>query len=105
MAKIRSITGFFGQKIHYDEKGNRVGESWPGLFEGSMEHYDASGEHVGSSMPGLINDYVHYDDDNNAVGYSQRGLFGTTHHYGEDGYEGDTVEGLFSSTTDIDFDF
>jgi hypothetical protein len=70
-----------------------------------MQHYDASGEHVGSSMPGLINDYVHYDDDNNSVGYSQRGLFGTTHNYSNDGYEGDTVEGLFSSTTDIDFDF
>ena len=45
-----SVDGLFGQKIHYDENGNYVGESWPGLFEGSMEHYDANGQYAGGGF-------------------------------------------------------
>ena len=44
-----SVDGLFGQKIHYDENGNYAGESWPGLFEGSMEHYDVNGQYAGYS--------------------------------------------------------
>lgn len=41
-----SVDGLFGQKIHYDENGNYAGESWPGLFEGSLEHYDANEQYI-----------------------------------------------------------
>lgn len=103
--KIRSIQGLFGQTIHYDENGNKVGESWPGLFTGSLEHYNDVGEHVGHSERGFIEDLVHYDSDNNCVGSSERGLFGSTHHYDSDGYVGSTYESIFDSVTDVDSDF
>lgn len=28
--KITSVPGMFGNTIHFDEKGRKIGESWPG---------------------------------------------------------------------------
>ena len=59
--RIKSHKGFFGQLIHYED-GIKIGESWPGLFEGSYEHYDANGKYVGYSDPGIVVDLIHHDE-------------------------------------------
>ncbi len=51
--KIKSVKGLFGQTTHY-ENGVKVGESWPGLFEGSQKHYDADGKYAGYSDRGIL---------------------------------------------------
>ena len=102
--KITTIEGLFGEKLHYDENGNKVGESWPGLFGGSYDHYDENGKYAGYSDPGIISDYNHYDAGNHRVGSSQRGVFGGYNHYDNDGYKGHTIEGIFDSVTEIEDD-
>ena len=99
--RIKSVKGLFGQTIHY-ENGVKVGESWPGLFEGSMNHYDASGKYAGYSDRGLIADQVHHDADGRYINETTRGLFGQKKHYSADhGYVGETWDGLFGDTTDL----
>ena len=58
---ILSTEGIFGGYNHYDENGDRVGSSWPGLVPGEIVHYNSDGERVGSSMPGLF--CLHTDSD------------------------------------------
>ena len=47
---IDTIEGLFGEKIHYKD-GEKIGESWPGLFGGSWNHYDADGNPVVPEEP------------------------------------------------------
>ena len=98
MSDIETIDGFFGEKIHY-KNGERVGESWPGLFGGSYNHYDTEGVCVGHSDVGVFADEVHYDENYNRLGCSYRGLFGTTHHYDDDGYCGYSIDKPLSTGT------
>ena len=102
---ITSVPGLFGETIHYDESGVKVGESWPGLFNGSMVHYGADGSYAGRSDPGLFAEFEHYDADGSHLGSTYHGLLNGMHvHYSDnDGYVGDTLDGLVSSDTDFDF--
>lgn len=98
---IKSITGLFGQIIHYED-GVKVGESWPGLFEGSQNHYNAKGRYVGYSGRGIIADLVHHDEHGNYIGETHTGLFGQKVHYSADRrYIGDTWDSFISDTTDL----
>ena len=99
--KIDTIEGLFGEKIHY-RNGEKIGESWPGLFGGSWNHVDAEGYPIGSSQVGLFADQVHYDAEGNCTGYSNRGLFGGMNHYNEDGLVGYTHDTLWGETTGLD---
>ena len=101
---IDTVEGLFGEKIHYDEQGNKVGESWPGLFGGSWDHYDSDGNYIGRSDVGLFADQVHYDSHNENVGYSNRAVFGGTNHYSSDGYAGYTRSTIFGEETDLEDD-
>ncbi len=38
-----SREGFFGEIIHYDNKGHKIGESWPSFFGGGYNNYDNKG--------------------------------------------------------------
>ena len=99
--RIKSIKGFFGQLIHYEDS-TKVGESWPGLFDGSLSHYDADGRYIGYSDRGMIADMVHYDEHGNHVGSTCTGLFGQKKHYSANGgYVGATCDGITGDTTDI----
>ena len=82
--KITSVKGLFGQIIHYRD-GTRVGESWPGLFEGSLNHYDANGKYIGYSDRGFIAEQVHHDACGRILGETHTGFFGEKKHYGADG--------------------
>ncbi len=100
-----SVDGLFGSKIHYDENGNYVGESWPGLFEGSMQHYDANGQYVGYSTPGLFADQVHHGPDGRYLGETWSGIVnGHKIHYDADGYAGDSWDMLLGTGSDFDND-
>ena len=97
-----SVDGLFGQKIHYDENGNYAGESWPGLFEGSMEHYDANGKYAGYSDPGLFADQVHHRFDGQYLGETWDGIApGHKIHYDINGRAGDSWDTLIGSETDL----
>ena len=41
-----SRKGFFGETIHYDKNGKKIGESRPS-FWGGVDHFDASGKKTG----------------------------------------------------------
>ena len=101
--KYKSVQGLFGQTIHYDENGNKVGESWPGLF-GGENHYDQDGTFIGSSERGLIADRVHYDADHQRIGETYTGLFGSKEHYGQDGKIGSSWDGLTGTNTYLNQD-
>ena len=45
--------GLFGDIIHYDENGKKIGVSKKGLF-GNYKEYDADGNKIGHSDPTLI---------------------------------------------------
>ena len=98
---IKSIKGLFGQIIHYEDS-IKVGESWPGLFNGSLNHYDADGRYVGYSDRGMIADLVHHDEHGDYLGETRTGLFGQKKHYSADqGYVGETSDDFIGNTTDL----
>lgn len=98
---IKSIKGMFGQTIHYKD-GIKVGESWPGVFEGSQKHYDADGKYIGYSDCGIFAEQVHHDECGNYVGETLRGFFGQKKHYSaERRYVGNTWDGFIGDNTDL----
>lgn len=101
--RITTIEGLFGEKIHYKD-GVKIGESWPGFFGGSYNHYDQSGEKIGHSNPGLFADQVHYNNNNERQGYSNKGFFGMTNHFDNEGYVGSTIDTIFGEQTDLSDD-
>ena len=56
-----SREGFFGEIIHYDSKGNKIGESRPGFWGDTYSNYDAKGNKIGETRPGLFGEYNTYD--------------------------------------------
>ena len=85
--RINTIKGIWGQLIHYQD-GVKVGESWPGLFDGSYEHYDANGKYAGYSDPSFFADLVHHDEHGSCIGETYDGLLGGKTHYDVNGYVG-----------------
>ena len=99
--QITSVKGLFGQIIHYED-GRRVGESWPGLFEGSYDHYDADGRYAGYSDPGIVAELVHHDERGVYVGKTYTGLFGQKKHYSaEHGFAGETWDGTAEEVSEL----
>ena len=102
--RTKSTKGLFGQIIHYKD-GIKIGESWPGLFSGSLNHYDADGRYVGYSDRGLIADLVHHDKHGSYVGETHTGLFGQRKHFSTDrDYIGETWNAIAGETTNLDID-
>lgn len=79
-----SRRGFFGETIHYDEKGNEVGKSYKNVL-GGYDHYDASGNKTGSSYKNMAGGTTHYDAEGEIKGSSYRGFGGQTNHYDSHG--------------------
>ena len=99
--RFKSIKGLFGQTIHYED-GIKIGESWPGLFEGSQKHYDANGRYIGYSARGFIADMVHHNTHGKYIGETHIGFFGQKNHYSTDrGYVGETWDDFTGDTTDF----
>jgi hypothetical protein len=81
--KGHSRKGFFGETIHYDANGNRIGESRRN-FTGGYDHFDSNGNKVGSSHKNFVGGVNHYDADGEKSG-SSRGFWGQTNHYDTQG--------------------
>lgn len=79
-----SREGFFGEKIHYDENGKKIGESRRNL-SGGYDHFDINGNKVGSSYENFWGGVNHYDATGEKRGTSYRGFCGQTNHYGAQG--------------------
>lgn len=103
--RINTIKGIWGQLIHYQD-GVKVGESWPGLFDGSYDHYDANGSYAGHSDPGIVADLVHHDKHGSYISETYDGLFGEKIHHDVNGYAGSSQpsfwEGNTTTLNDID---
>ena len=84
-----SREGFFSEIIHYDSKGNKIGESRPGFWGDTYSNYDAKGNKIGETRPGLFGEYNTYDTHGNKTGSSSPGLFGTN-HFDADGQKNGT---------------
>ena len=53
MKKITSRTDFFGQTIHYDEHGRKIGSTRPDPLGGQVL-YDANGRQAGRSSQTIM---------------------------------------------------
>lgn len=82
MGKIKSYTSSSGMKtVHYDENGNKVGESWRSASGGRVTHYDANGNKTGVSYDNQHGRMTHYDSDGNRTGTSYGNSSGRIRHY------------------------
>lgn len=101
--RVKSRPGLFGTVYYYDENGNSVGKSRPGLFEGTRVYSDQNGKYAGKSRPGFFAKNVFIDKNKNRIS-TYDSPFGEVHF--KDGKPvGRTRPGLFDSEyTTIDED-
>ena len=52
--RIKSRPGLFGMVYYYDENGNPIGKSRPGLIDGTRVYMDQNGRYAGKSRPGFL---------------------------------------------------
>ena len=79
----RDVKGFFGDVIHYDGNGKKIGVSRRGLF--GYTDYDANGKRMGNSIPNIFGGLNHYDTKGKKTGESTPRFFGGSNHYDADG--------------------
>lgn len=75
---IKSRPGLFKTIYYYDEHGNPIGKSRPGLLEGTRVYTDQNGRYAGKSRPGFLAKEVFADADHNHI-TSYDSLFGKVH--------------------------
>lgn len=75
---IKSRPGLFGTIYYYDENGNPVGKSRPGMFDGTRVNTDQNGRYAGKSRPGFLAKEVFMDANRNYI-TSYEGLCGDVH--------------------------
>lgn len=76
--RITSRPGLFGTVYYYDDNGNPIGKSRPGLLEGTRVYTDQNGQFTGKSRPGFLAKEVFTDADHNHI-TSYEGLCGDIH--------------------------
>ena len=104
MGKIKSYTSSSGMKtVHYDENGNKIGETWQSASGGKATHYDANGNKTGVSYRSPAGHVTHYDSSGNKTGHSYINSAGQIKHYDTDyNKTGDTWGSGFGHTTQTD---
>lgn len=87
MAKIiHTVKGLGGTLMHYDERGNFIGQSVPTLFGEGYNTFAADGSYAGSSVRSVFGDaMVHIGADGSYMGSTTKGLFGGDVTFGSDG--------------------
>ena len=94
--QIKSKPGLFGTVYYYDENGEPLGKSRPGLIQGSRVYTDNNGRHVGQSHRGIFSKEVFTDVDGDRI-RTHDDLFGEVHR--KNGKTvGRTKYGLFSTS-------
>ena len=100
---VKSRPGLFGTVYYYDEHGNPIGKSRPGLLEGTRVYTDENGRYAGKSRPGFFAKEVFTDTDNNHI-TSYDSLCGEV-HFKNGTYAGHTRPGFFDfayTTLEVD---
>ena len=99
MSKIKSCTDRSGMKTtHYDENGNKVGQSWASRSGGQITHYDADGNITGRSFKSPAGHMTHYDAHYHKTGHSQILHSGHVKHYDNDyNPTGDSYENFWGA--------
>lgn len=92
-----SREGFFGEIIHYDSKGHKIGESRPSFF-GGYNNYDNKGHKIGETRPGFFG-YNTYDNHGHKTGSSSPGFFGTNHYDSSGHKTGTSMPGFIGTKT------
>lgn len=64
---VKSRPGLFGTIYYYDENGNPIGKSRPGLLEGTRVYTDQNGRYAGKSRPGFLAKEVFTDTEHNHI--------------------------------------
>lgn len=93
--RITSRPGLFGTVYYYDENGNPVGKSRPGLLEGTRVYTDQNGRYAGKSRPGFLAKEVFTDTEHNYI-TSYDSLLGEV-HFKNGAPVGHTRPGFFDS--------
>lgn len=75
---VKSRPGLFGTVYYYDENGNPIGKSRPGLLEGTRVYTDQDGRFAGKSRPGVLAKEVFTDTEHNHI-TSYDSLYGEVH--------------------------
>ena len=65
--RVKSRPGLFGTVYYYDEHGNPIGKSRPGLLEGTRVYTDENGRYAGKSRPGFLAKEVFTDTEHNHI--------------------------------------
>lgn len=85
MGFLKSIKTLFGSVVHYNERGEKVGESLDGFFPEQKIHYDNDGNYLGRTDPGLLRKTsITKDQNNNVVITSSENLDGSYRHLDND---------------------
>ena len=101
MARYTSSPGLFGQTNYYDESGTRVGESWPGMIEGSENFYGNDGNFLGSSALGIASDQVFRDEHGDRLGSSMYTVYGRAFFDTDGELSGTSVETMTGEAFDF----
>ena len=118
---VKSRPGLFGTVYYYDENGNPIGKSRPGLLEGTRVYTDENGRYAGKSRPGFLAKEVFTDTEHNhitsydslcwevhfkngvPVGHSRPGFFDaeyTTLETEDESYEEDLIDSFEDAGTE-----
>lgn len=81
MGFLKSIKTLFGNIVHYNERGEKVGETLDGFFPEQKIHYDNDGDYLGRTDPGLLRKTsITKDQNNNVMMTSSENLDGSYRH-------------------------
>lgn len=81
MGFLKSIKTLFGSVVHYNERGEKVGETLDGFFPEQKIHYDNDGNYLGRTDPGFLRKTsITKDQNNNVVMTSSENPDGSYRH-------------------------
>lgn len=60
MGFLKSIKTLFGSIVHYNERGEKVGETLDGFFPEQKLHYDNDGNYLWRTDPGLLQKNINH---------------------------------------------
>lgn len=81
MGFLKSIKTLFGSVVHYNERGEKVGETLDGFFPEQKIHYNNDGNYLGRTDPGLLRKTsITKDQNNNVVMTSSENPDGSYQH-------------------------
>ena len=97
---MKSYTNRHGRTVHYDDNGNKLGESYQSRSGRQVTHYDAEGRRIGRSYGDPDRRMAHYDNDGNRTGSSYTAYPGRMRHYDAAGsHTADTWNSCLGTTT------